>query len=292
MAVFSRIKTWVSGEILTAADLNAEFDNILTNMAPAGIEDASANVGAMQATTSPGGVGTESLATNLLGEIQRIRFKIKQIIGQAQWYSTPVGSLSTNGILTASINDLAVTTAKIDALAVTAAKIASNAVTTAKILDANVTVAKLSSLNSNANAIVGVSVTPAVGTSAWSDLSVDIGVALSGLRPAQIIFRSTDTNAITGTLSGDGGGISVQFRVLKDSTTSLGIYTFSARNVSVTGTFYSIAYASFPSLIWLDDTPSAATHNYRLQYRTVSLPFYTTGSFVLSDGAVYASEMV
>lgn len=89
MAVFSRIKNWVSNEVLTSADLNAEFNNILANMKPAGIEGASANAAAMQATADPGGVGTESLATDLLGEIQRLRYVIKRLIGGAQWYSTP-----------------------------------------------------------------------------------------------------------------------------------------------------------------------------------------------------------
>lgn len=122
MAVFSRLHTWVSNEVLTAAALNAEFDNIISNMDPDGIEGSSANVSAMQATTDPGGVGTESLASTLTGELQRLRFKIKQIIGQAQWYSTPVGSLSTGGVGASSLATDAVTTIKIQDGAVTQAK--------------------------------------------------------------------------------------------------------------------------------------------------------------------------
>ena len=29
--VLSRVKTWISGEVLTHTDLNAEFDNLLNN---------------------------------------------------------------------------------------------------------------------------------------------------------------------------------------------------------------------------------------------------------------------
>jgi hypothetical protein len=94
MANYSRVKNWVSNEILTAGDLNAEFNNILNNSDPSGIEDASANVAAMQSVADPGGVGTESLATALLGEIQRLRFAVKRIVGGAQWYSAPVKSLA------------------------------------------------------------------------------------------------------------------------------------------------------------------------------------------------------
>jgi hypothetical protein len=109
MAVFTRVKTWVSNEVLTASDLNGEINNLLTNTKPESIEDYSADVSTMQSTTSPGGVGTESLATTLAGEIQRLRYKIKEIIGGAQWYSAVA-------IPTANIADLAVTRAKMEAV--------------------------------------------------------------------------------------------------------------------------------------------------------------------------------
>lgn len=117
MAVFSRIKTWVSNEVLTASDLNAEFNNILTNMQPTGIEDASSDVAAMQATVSPGGVGTESLATDLLGELQRVRYVIKRLTEGAQWYSSPVrflGTTANTGISSSSGSFSTTSTSDID----------------------------------------------------------------------------------------------------------------------------------------------------------------------------------
>jgi hypothetical protein len=86
---FSRVKTWIAGETLTASDLNAEFDNILNNFDPDGMDDASANATAMQATADPYPGATESLATDLRGEIQRLRYLIKQITGESQWYIDP-----------------------------------------------------------------------------------------------------------------------------------------------------------------------------------------------------------
>jgi len=86
---FSRVKTWGSGDTLTAADLNAEFDNVLNNSDPDGIDDASANATAMQATADPYPAASESLATDLRGELQRIRYIIKQITGEANWYVDP-----------------------------------------------------------------------------------------------------------------------------------------------------------------------------------------------------------
>lgn len=132
MATFTRIKTWVSNEVLTAADLNSEFNNILNNTSPTGIEDASSNVAAMQATTDPGGVGSESLATDLLGEIKRLRYAIKRIAGGAQWYTAPVIDLGST-ISAADLATDAVETAKIKDLNVTTAKLAANAVTRAKL---------------------------------------------------------------------------------------------------------------------------------------------------------------
>lgn len=118
MATFSRIKVWVSNEVLTAADLNAEFDNIINNMTPSGVEDASANVAAMQTTTNPGGVGTESLATSLLGEIQRLRYVAARFVDSAlgsEWYEAPGRSFAAG--------DLNVETADIETAAVTQPKL-------------------------------------------------------------------------------------------------------------------------------------------------------------------------
>lgn len=95
-ATFPRAHTWVDNEDLTAAALNAEFDNILNNGNPAGWDGYEDNATQMKLQTSPGGFGTESLATSLAGEIERIRYVISRIIGGTNgvWYDTPALSLS------------------------------------------------------------------------------------------------------------------------------------------------------------------------------------------------------
>lgn len=92
-ALFSRIKTWVSLEDVTYSDLNAEFDNILNNLTAANVDDYSANVSQMQTTADPGEVGTESLATSIAGELSRLRFIIREITGEDEWYESPISSL-------------------------------------------------------------------------------------------------------------------------------------------------------------------------------------------------------
>lgn len=84
--------TRANGTILTASIYNTDHQNHIDNNIPSTIDDASASVGAMQTTTTPGTVGAESLATTLEGEIQRLRYAIKEIKGSAQWYGVPTSS--------------------------------------------------------------------------------------------------------------------------------------------------------------------------------------------------------
>jgi hypothetical protein len=117
---FSRLKTWVANEVLKSSDLNAEFDNVINNFTPTGMDDISQNVSAMQTSVDPGGIGTESLATNLAGEIQRLRYAIKRLVkrdGSKQWYEAPPlitsSDIATSGVATANIAPGAVTTTEL-----------------------------------------------------------------------------------------------------------------------------------------------------------------------------------
>ena len=90
---FTRSKTWVSGEILTASDLNGVETNIINNFTPAGMDGCSADVTAMRAVTDPYPAGTESLATSAEGEFQRLRYLIQQATGKTYWCQDPDNSL-------------------------------------------------------------------------------------------------------------------------------------------------------------------------------------------------------
>lgn len=90
-ALFARVKTWIA-EILYYADLNAEIQNILDKFMPQWMDDYSATISQMQTATSPGSVGSESQATSLAGELERIRYVIKRIIDSTlatHWYEVP-----------------------------------------------------------------------------------------------------------------------------------------------------------------------------------------------------------
>jgi hypothetical protein len=84
-----------TGTILTANIYNTDHQNHIDNDDLQHMDDYSSNVSQMQATTSPGDVGTESLATTGSGEVERIRYQLNAIVGGAQWYSAVPASLTT-----------------------------------------------------------------------------------------------------------------------------------------------------------------------------------------------------
>lgn len=78
--------TRATGTVLTATIYNGDHQNHIDNGVPGQLDDYSNTVGQMQTATDPGGVGSESLATSLAGELERIRFILKRIQNGAQWY--------------------------------------------------------------------------------------------------------------------------------------------------------------------------------------------------------------
>lgn len=81
--------TRADGTTLTAAIYNADHQNHINNAVPDQHDDWSATVSQMQTTTDPYPGSAESQATSLAGEIERLRYLISQITGEAQWYIDP-----------------------------------------------------------------------------------------------------------------------------------------------------------------------------------------------------------
>ena len=87
-------KTWTFGERLDSADLNAAFQRTVDANTPGCVGDYSASVSQMQANTDPYPGSTESLATTLAGELERLRFQLKAVAGKSQWYHVIDNSLA------------------------------------------------------------------------------------------------------------------------------------------------------------------------------------------------------
>ena len=278
MATFTRVKTWVSNEVLTAADLNGEFNNILNNMTPAGIEDISPTVSDMQTTADPGAVGTEILPTSLTGELQALRYVIKRIVAPAaQWYSAPLFNLSTQ-IATASIANLAVTTAKIDNLAVTTGKIADSAVTTDKIADGAVTAAKFAPVGQQISAAGGGSTTSATLVDV-TNLSVPI---TTGGKAVFIQLMNDGANSGDSYIGNNGAANQVETIValLRDGS-ELMRYSYALRASAGT---YDIRFPT--SSFSFIDVPAAGTYTYKIQFLST---FGTTA--VVSRAKLIAYEI-
>lgn len=77
-----------TGTTLTANIYNTDHQNHIDNSVPDQQDDYSSTVAQMQSTVDPGEVGTESQATTLAGELERLRFAIRELKGTAQWYQT------------------------------------------------------------------------------------------------------------------------------------------------------------------------------------------------------------
>lgn len=95
MSLFTRLKTWAKNETLKSDDLNAEFDNIISNMIPASIVSYEQTVNQMRIQTDPGSQGSESQASSEAGEFERLRFVINRALGGTYWYDNPNTSLTS-----------------------------------------------------------------------------------------------------------------------------------------------------------------------------------------------------
>lgn len=77
-----------TGTILTDTIYNGDHVNHITNHVPAQMDDYSTSTVQMQTQTDPGEVGSESLATSLAGELERMRFAIGEFKMSTEWYET------------------------------------------------------------------------------------------------------------------------------------------------------------------------------------------------------------
>jgi hypothetical protein len=91
--------TRAAGLTLTANIYNTDHTNHITNHNTTQIDDYSASVAEMKTTTDPYPSSSESQSTNLAGELERIRYMIKQITGQGQWYIDPGLALNDRDII-------------------------------------------------------------------------------------------------------------------------------------------------------------------------------------------------
>ena len=81
------MKIWADREVVTNEDINANFAEAGEADSPLAADDYSATVGQMRSQVDPAPGGIESLATSLAGELERLRYVLARIAGEAFWYS-------------------------------------------------------------------------------------------------------------------------------------------------------------------------------------------------------------
>lgn len=174
------------GLTLTAAIYNADHQNHIDNMTPAGVDDYSSNATAMQSTTDPGEASSESLATSLAGELERLRFIIKELKGNpAQWYSS--GWELGSGLLDVNGNELL--------------KLAKVASAVNEVTLTNAATGNRPRVAASGETDVGLALRPK-GTGAGASVIIEDGngneVLIGGVATASAVNEVTVTNAATG----------------------------------------------------------------------------------------------
>lgn len=90
--------TVIPGQLITAALWNNEFNNLSVNLNPAGLDGYSDTDAQMQIQTAPYPSSVTSHASNLGGELERIRFQLSAFLGATTppfWYAKPPIDLTT-----------------------------------------------------------------------------------------------------------------------------------------------------------------------------------------------------
>lgn len=95
------LQTVIPGQLIASSLWNGEWQNLNTNFIPAGMDSYSDTDTQMQIQTAPYPGSVTSHASNLGGEIERIRYQISALIGGTYWYEAPAASVST-------LNDISV----------------------------------------------------------------------------------------------------------------------------------------------------------------------------------------
>lgn len=283
-ALISRIKTFVDGEILTAADLNAEFNGVVDGVNSINdaniVTGASINPNKISATIAGSGISRNS-TTGVLScavddstiEISSNALRVKDSgITSAKILDATIqnGDLASNAvtsakildgtIATADLADSLITSAKISDGTIAAADIASGAVDSDEIATGAVTAGKHATSNYQISSSTGSFTT--TSTSFVDVTNATVTITTSG-RPV-LVFLQSDGSGNYGYIGKPGviNDIRAGFRLVRDATE---IAQFQAH---VDNSAESPGLSFPPGSVHHLDTPAAGTYTYKLQSKT------------------------
>lgn len=241
-ATVSRITTFSDGSILTASQLNAEFDNVVDNMNALTNDNISTS-----AAISPSKISSAIKGSGLTRNASTGALSVT-VDGTSIQISSDTLIVKDAGITGAKLSPAIVDDSSIE-LNSNILQVKDDGITTDKILDANVTREKMESVGQQISGSSGVfNIT---NTSFVDVTNLSVSLTTNG-RPVMLLIvpaaAAANCNVYTNTSS------SISFRALRDAT-DLGQF------------FYEVSPGSQGcSMIWFD-TPAAGTYTYKIQAR-------------------------
>ena len=185
-----------TGLVLTDVIYNADHNNHITNMTPAGVDDYSSNAAQMKTIVDPYPASAESLATSLAGELERIRYVLKQITGASQWYIDPVGldsAIVSSSLTSVGTIGTGVWQGTSIGTSYTDAKVTSVSGSTGAVVDGDIDHDSLANFASNEHYTqANITATGTIASGVWNGTS--IGTAYTD---AKVTSVSGSTGAVT-----------------------------------------------------------------------------------------------
>jgi hypothetical protein len=253
MAQIARITTFSDGNVLTAAQLNDEFDNVVDGVNT--LDDAN--------ISSSANINPVKISASIAGD------------GLAK---DPI-----DGSLDVQVDDTTVEIASnlisIKDDGIDADKIATDAVTTAKIINGAVTRPKLAALGQQQSGYVGETIT----SSSYVDVpGLSITITTTG-KPVMVALKGLSTSP--GVILNQGPNATTsesRISFLRDATQ---IAEYVAKLTITIGGPYTMDTFGIPaSAYWTIDTPAAGTYTYKVQAKNS-----TTGA---SSNVVVDAELI
>jgi hypothetical protein len=185
-----------AGDAILAAHHNTTHQEHIDSNIPENIDDYSVSAAEMRTTADPYPGSTESLATTLAGEIERLRYVLKQITGGTYWYTDPVGLDST--IVSSSLTSVGTIGTGVwqgtsIGTSYTDAKVTSVSGSTGAVVDGDIDHDALANFASNEHFTqANITATGTVASGVWNGTS--IGTAYTD---AKVTSVSGSTGAVT-----------------------------------------------------------------------------------------------
>lgn len=253
-SLVSRVKTFTDGSILTASDLNAEFNNLidgLNNVDNANISAAAAiTPSKISATIAGDGLGRDGTTGALSCNVDDSTIEISGDTLQIKDLGISTGKIAANAVTGAKLNSNVVDNSTLQYTS-SQLSIKDSGVATAKIADGAVTQAKRAALGQQISSSSGTFTT--TGTSYVDATNLSVTITTTG-RPVFVGIIG-DPETANRTYFFAGSNVQPSIKILRNGSQ---IYSTTYYSESSTAQISTVG-------IFTIDAPSAGTYTYKVQ---------------------------